>query len=167
VAVAGLLIGPLLALAAAHAALTEAEALNRAEAAFAEGAQARGPVARKAFARAAADYDELRRRGVHNPALCRNQGNAYLLAGDLPRAILAYRRGLHLAPNDSALLANLAYAREQVTPSAPGGFGRPPADDWPPWLPRPTPGLGAILSGICYGLACASFTRWLMTRDGS
>jgi hypothetical protein len=154
----------LLILALAQAAPPEAEVLSRAEAAFAEGVQTDGPAARQAFARAGAGYEELRQRGAHNPALYRNQGNAYLLAGDLPRAILAYRRGLQLAPNDWVLRANLVYAREHVIPGAPGAFGRPPTDDWPPWLLRPTPGLAVILAGICYGLACASFTRWLMTR---
>src|SRR5207302_9041873 len=94
---------------------TRAEILERAEAAFEQGVKARGtPEETKLFQSAAEHYEELRRRGVHNAALYRNQGNALLLGGDLPGAILAYRRGLRLNPNDRQMRANLTYARDQV-----------------------------------------------------
>jgi hypothetical protein len=122
--------------------------------------------AREAFREAARRYGELRLRGSHSPALCRNEGNAWLLSGDVARAIVSYRRGLLLAPNDAALRANLAYAREQVAHAAPGGFGRPPIDNRPPWLPRIGPlWLLALTLGL-YSAACVLFTRWRMTRRG-
>src|SRR5262249_38984745 len=68
------------------------ELLHRAETAFRAGTQARdnpdkaGPF----FRDAASCYEELRRRGAANADLYRNLGNSYLLAGDLPRAILSY-----------------------------------------------------------------------------
>src|SRR5262249_34058604 len=93
-----------------------------------------------------------------------NEGNAWLLAGDLPHAILAYRRGLRLDPNDKAMRANLAFAREQVTYPSPGVLGRPSRDAWPHWLPCPEAGwvlFGAVFS---YGIACVAMTRLWMPR---
>src|SRR5439155_9909951 len=74
--------------------------------------------------------------GVHNAALYRNQGNALLLAGDWPGAILAYRRGLRFSPNDRQMRANFVYARDQVVYSSADSFARPPVGLWPPWLPQ-------------------------------
>jgi tetratricopeptide (TPR) repeat protein len=115
--------------------------------------------------RTAADYfEELRRRGADNPELYRNLGNAALLADDLPRAILAYHRGLRLAPADGELQAGLEEARKRVVYATDTGFGRPADDRGPPWLPR----LGSewFLAGaaVCYAAACFLATRWLMTR---
>jgi tetratricopeptide (TPR) repeat protein len=164
VAVARLILGLLLTPALAGAEPPDGELLSRAEAAFAEGAASDGRTAQQPFLQAAADYEALRQRGVNNAPLYLNQGNAYLLAGDLPRAILAYRRGLRLAPRDPALLRHLDYAREQVVHVAPGSFGRPPVDHWPPWLLYPPPGLAVLLASLFYGAACLGWTRWLMTR---
>src|SRR5439155_1704350 len=79
-----------------------------------------------------------RRRGAHNPILYRNLGHAHLLAGELPEAILAYRRGLRLDPANGDLQNGLAAAHSQVL-YAPDGFGRPPADSGLPGLPRLRP----------------------------
>jgi hypothetical protein len=92
--------------------------------------------ARTHFRAAALCFEELRQRGVRNALLYRNLGNAYLLADDLPRAILAYRSGLQLSPADQALRDNLALARDRVVYPEDSALGRPPADPRPPWLPR-------------------------------
>jgi hypothetical protein len=146
--------------------LTDADVLTQAETAFHEGARLRDrpAEARHAFAEAADRYEELRRRGAASAALFRDQGNAYLLAGDLPRAILAYRRGLRLAPNDGVLRRNLEYARSQVAVTPPGNLGRPPAELLPPWLPRPAPGLVLALALAAYSLGCLALARWWMLR---
>src|SRR5262249_38625402 len=94
---------------------------------------------------------------------CLNEGNAQLLAGVVPQAILAYQRGLRLAPNDARLRENLAYARQRV--AYPGERGRPPPSAWPPWLPRPSIELLVALAAVVYLLACVVFTRWLMVRQ--
>lgn len=119
--------------------------------------------AAKAFAQAAARYDELRRSGINNAALSRNQGNASLLAGNLPAAILAYRRGLRLAPADQGLREALSCAREQVVYSSPQALGRPRVD-WPLWLPRPSTGAQYVTALFLHCLGCLMVARWWLTR---
>jgi hypothetical protein len=144
---------------------SDEELLARAEAAFRRGVQERSrpAEARRLFAEAADTYQALHDRGARNAALCRDLGNAALLAGRLPRAILAYREGLLLAPQDGSLQEALEYARDEVRYPAPGQFGRPPADDWPVWLPWPPPGTLLSLAAGAYALACVAGTRRLMT----
>jgi hypothetical protein len=134
--------------------------LQRAESAFRQGTNSRAnpSLARVHFARSAAVYERLRRRSFQSAALFANQGNAYFLAGELPQAILAYRRGLQLAPGDRLLRGNLALARAQVDqPQARGG-------NWLPWWPRLAPyWLWTGLMGF-FGVAWLSFTRWWMVH---
>lgn len=49
-----------------------------------------------------------------NPAAQRALGNAHLLAGDLGRAVLAYRRALLVSPSDPLARASLEHARARV-----------------------------------------------------
>jgi tetratricopeptide (TPR) repeat protein len=168
VVAAGFLIGLLLTAAAPAGTSSDAELLGQAEAAFQEGVRLRvhPQEARRFFRQAADGYEELRRRGIHNAALDRNLGNAALLAGDLPRAILAYRRGLRLSPDDHELRTSLAHARSEVVYPEPGNLGRPPVDHWPPWLPRATAVRLLALAVVFYALVWLAFTRWLMTQRG-
>jgi len=55
--------------------------------------------------------------GISNPKLHYNLGNAYMMRGDVGRAIVEYRRAARLAPEDENLRANLAYARSKVETS--------------------------------------------------
>jgi tetratricopeptide (TPR) repeat protein len=55
--------------------------------------------------------------GITNPKLYYNLGNAYMMEGDLGRAIVAYRRASRLNSEDENLRANLAYARSRVETS--------------------------------------------------
>jgi tetratricopeptide (TPR) repeat protein len=138
----------------------DAQVLELAETAFQQGVNARGtPEEAKFFQQAAEHYEELRRRGFHNTALYQNQGSALLLAGDWPGAILSYRRGLRLNPNDRQMRANLAYARDQIVYSSADNFARPPADWWPPWLHRLTPSLTFWLFVAFYSLAWFGLAR--------
>ena len=142
---------------------------TRAEAAFAEGVALRGTPekARSHFRRAADLYEELRRRGAANAALFLNQGNACLLADDLPGAVLAYRRGLRLVPNDRRLQAQLTFARAQVEYPHPGRFARPPVERRPPWLPRLAGTASLPLAAVLYAAGWVAVTRWRMVRRGS
>jgi hypothetical protein len=140
--------------------LTDRQVLESAEAAFQQGVNSRGtPEEPKFFLLAAHHYETMRRSGVHNTALYRNQGNASLLAGDLPGAILAYRRGLRLNPNDRQMRANLAYARDQVVYSSADHFGRPAVGWWPMWLPRLRPLLTFWILVVFYSLTWAGLAR--------
>jgi hypothetical protein len=142
--------------------------LDRAETAFRAGIAARDhpDQARQHFRAAREHYATLRRQGILNPGLCRNEGSAALLADDLPVAIAAYRRGLRLDPSDRGLRENLEYARDQV--AYPAGLGcRPAASGWPPWLPRPANELLLGMALALYAVGCIIVTRWLIGRRGS
>jgi hypothetical protein len=160
------LIGLLLAATPAGlAGLSDEAVLARAEAAFRRGgaARSRPAEAQKAFAGAAEAFEELYRRGVRSAGLCLDEGHAAQLAGRLPQAILAYRRGLRLDPQDRALRGGLEQARDEVA-YPPGSPTRPPSDPWPAWLPWPSDGaLLAVALGL-YALAWAAAARWLVTR---
>lgn len=160
-----LLVSPVLSTLSA---LSDREVLDRAETEFQEGVhlrQARDQ-AQPHFRNAAGYFDELRQRGVGNAALYRNLGNAYLLAGDLPHAILSYRRGLRLTPNDLGLRDSLAEARLRVVYPVSGDLGRPRNDERPPWLPH-LHSLWLIFAAVgCYLLGCVSLTRWRMIQYG-
>jgi hypothetical protein len=99
-----------------------------------------------------------------SPALSFKAGNAWSLAGDLPRAIAAYRRGLALDPADARLQTALDYARSQV-PYPPATevarLLRPERDWWPPSLTLQH--FGGYAFGL-YCLACLAVMRWRMTR---
>jgi hypothetical protein len=142
--------------------------LAEAEQAFRTGVEQRDdPVkSRDSFRQAAECYDELRRRGANNAALHCNLANAYLLAGDVPGAILAYRRGLRFAPSDHHLQAGLAYARGLVAIPSGTALGRPPIEQRPPWLPRLRAGWYLTIAFVAYSLACLAAARWWMTRRG-
>jgi hypothetical protein len=72
-------------------------------------------------------------RGYNEIVLYRNEGNAWLLAADLPKAILAYRHGLALESADWHLQDCLEFARSRVVYHQPENLGRPPvASAW--WL---------------------------------
>jgi hypothetical protein len=138
-----------------------------AESSFTEGVRLREDREKAVdhFRTAAQDLDELRRRGVHNPALYRDLGNAELLADDVGRAVFAYRAGLRLAPNDSELRLGLAEARRRVVHSpADPRFGRPPESRRPDWLPHVSTAWLFIGSVLAYSAMWLLLARWLMTR---
>jgi hypothetical protein len=145
----------------------DGELLQRAEAQFREGIQAgiQSSKTHELCAKAAGDYETLRRRGYSSANLYRNLGNAHFLAGNLPGAIRAYRRGLRLAPEDRALKANLEFARSQVAYSFPGTFGRQPRDSWPIWLRRPSIRPFGLMVFLFYSLIWPALARWQMVHQ--
>jgi hypothetical protein len=147
------------------AAPSDRDVLTQAEAAFQRGttARSRPSKARKAFAESADAYETLYQLGARNAELCRDEAHAAWLSGRLPLAILAYRRGLRLAPADAELQEELEQARDAVfyPPAAPV---RPPPPAWPTWLPWPTPGLLLILALTAYVIGWTATVRWLMVR---
>lgn len=67
------------------------------------------------YAEAAAAYGKLIQTGNVGPALFFNFGNAEFKAGQLGRAIAAYRRAEALTPRDPDVRANLQFARNQFS----------------------------------------------------
>ncbi|MFO0877334.1 MAG: tetratricopeptide repeat protein [Gemmataceae bacterium] len=139
---------------------SDRDLVDEAERAFAEGLaqRERGERGARSFRAAAVALETLRSRGCASGPLFRNLGNSYLLAGDLPQAIQAYRQGVRLAPDDLALRAALQFAREQVAARDPRLL--PTSPTWSAsaarWLC-----LGLALSGAL-GWVC--LTRWWMVR---
>jgi tetratricopeptide (TPR) repeat protein len=116
--------------------------------------------ARAYFRAAAGDYRQLAEQGFHSADLYLNMGNAEFLAGDLPRALIAYRHGLQQDPLNGGLWDNLEAARDQV--GYPGGLlrHRPAGDELPIWLPRPGPDFVLQSALVLYGLGwCAVWIR--------
>jgi len=79
---------------------------------------------------AAQAFDELEAMGFGNGLFYFKQGNAHMQAGDLARAILAYRRAARVLPRSKDLQQNLAEARRLVI-DPPGTNSRP----WHEWMP--------------------------------
>ena len=79
-------------------------------------------------AAAAAIYDLLEHRRPSHGEFYFNQGSAHFLAGNLPQAILAYRRAEQRMLFSTDLRANLADASSRVTapPEAASGWHWPP-----------------------------------------
>lgn len=143
------------------------ELLARADRAFAEGLREReqGRRGAKAFREAAAALEELRESGRDNPTVLHNLGNAYWLAGDLPRAILTYRRGLRQYPADAELQEALRQARERVVFADGSTLGHPVEEVRSRWRAVPVGWLFVAAGGV-YALACLALTRWWMLRRG-
>lgn len=73
------------------------------------------PAAEAKFREAAGAWREVARAGrIRNAKLETNIANASLFAGDLPAAIVAYRRALAIDPTDRDVLAALASARKSA-----------------------------------------------------
>lgn len=70
--------------------------------------------AQSRFADAAAEYEKIIATGAVSSALYFNLGNAYFKAGQLGRAIAAYRQAEELAPRDPDVRANVQFARNRV-----------------------------------------------------
>ena len=66
------------------------------------------------FSDAASVYEKILQTGGESPALLFNYANAEFKAGNLGKAIAAYRRAELLSPRDSEIRANLNFVRKQV-----------------------------------------------------
>jgi tetratricopeptide (TPR) repeat protein len=141
---------------------------EQAELAFAEGLRQRenATLARPLFQQAARCYEQMVQQGAQNPLVQQNLGNAWLLADDLPRAILAYRRGLQLDPGNLALRTALEGSRQMVLFANSSDLGRQPPLARPPWLPSVSLRWFILAGLILYGAGCLVLTRWLMLGQG-
>jgi tetratricopeptide (TPR) repeat protein len=94
------------------------------------------------FADAAAAYGKLAQSGETSAALYFNLGNAFFKAGQIGRAIAAYRTAQQITPRDPDLRANLQFARNQ-TPSPTLWPTR-----WERWLARLTLNEWTVLAAV-------------------
>jgi len=104
------------------------------------------------FAAAATVYEHLLDTGGVSPNLLFNYGNAEFKAGNLGRAIAAFRRAELLAPRDAEIRANLDYARNQVQ----GSTLRQPR--WEEWLGQLTLNEWTLLTVLAFWLALGLIT---------
>lgn len=148
---------------------TTREPLREADVAYRAGLAERADTekARQHFARAAklyAAYDGNLWHRYPSPFLCRNLAQSYLLAGDLGRAIAAYRRAMWADWYDRASQEGLAYARSKVAYPLEGPLAQlarpreqPTVLDWDPWS------ADAAVSWL-YFLGCLALARAWMKR---
>lgn len=66
------------------------------------------------FVEAAAAYEKMIQSGAISPAIYFNLGNAHFKAGDIGKAMVAFRHAEELAPRDPDLQANLQFIRNQI-----------------------------------------------------
>jgi tetratricopeptide (TPR) repeat protein len=91
------------------------------------------------FSQAAEAYEKMLRSGQVSAAVYFNLGNAWFKAGEMGRALDAYRHAEHIAPRDPDVRANLQFTRNQVQgPSLPPTrpqrwLGRLTLNEWT-WL---------------------------------
>jgi tetratricopeptide (TPR) repeat protein len=86
------------------------------------------------YTQAAAAYENILQTGAVSPALYFNLGNAWLKAGQIGRAVRAYRQAEALAPRDPDIRANLQIARNQASANHPAL----PGTRWTRWVGRLT-----------------------------
>jgi tetratricopeptide (TPR) repeat protein len=87
---------------------------QEANVAFSEANKARGEEADRLYEKAILGYRRLIEDGrISNARLYANLGNAYLMTGDIGRAVLWYRRALALEPANAEISRTLAYARSK------------------------------------------------------
>ena len=100
------------------------------------------------FADAAAGYENILQTGTPSPspALLFNYANAEFKAGNLGKAIAAYRQAAQLSPRDAELRANLAFVRNQVQ----GATLR--ESRWQNWVSTLTLNEGTMLTAVLFWL---------------
>jgi tetratricopeptide (TPR) repeat protein len=101
------------------------------------------------FAEAATAYERILQTGGQSPSLLFNAGNAEFKAGNLGKAIAAYRRAEMLAPRDSEIRANLGFVRNQVQ----GATIR--ETRWQDWMGSLTLNEGTLLAAAFFWLMFA------------
>lgn len=63
------------------------------------------------FDSAAAGFTRIIQSGIDDPRVWYNLGNSHFKSGHIGASLIAYRRGMRLAPRDADLVANYRYAR--------------------------------------------------------
>ena len=93
------------------------------------------------FTEAAAGYEKLLAESNRSASIYYNLGTAYYKAGQMGRAIAAYRQAERLTPRDPNLRANLQFVRKRVN-----GEDKSPLPLWKSWTTLLTLNEGALLA---------------------
>ena len=140
-----------------------------AEAAFQAGVEARADAARarSLFRRAAAGFDFDWTAGDHSARLAVQRGRSHFLAGDVPRAVVAFRAGLLDTPYDAELLGGLAECRAAIPyPTAASDDERLRPDPPSGWRNRVSEWDVFRFAVIAVSLVVVGLSRRLTARDG-
>jgi hypothetical protein len=141
--------------------------LERAHAWFQTGLERRETPeqSRDLFLRSARTYARVSEHRKGDAELFQSEGNAWLHAGELAQAILAYRRGLALDPAHPGLRTCLEFTRGLVIYHKPENVGKPPALSF--WSSSAT-AFGApayfAVAAASYAAACALVVWWWLRR---
>jgi len=100
------------------------------------------------FSEAAKTYESILQTGGQSPALLFNVANAEFKAGNLGRAITAYRQAGLLKPRDAEIRANLQFVRNQVQGSSVS------ERRWQEWLGQLTLNEWTLLAAGAFWLTC-------------
>ncbi|MBI5385851.1 MAG: hypothetical protein HZA90_14330 [Verrucomicrobia bacterium] len=101
------------------------------------------------FAEAAAAYDKLLSDGHRTASVFYNLGTASYKAGQMGRAIAAYRQAEQLIPRDPDLRANLQFVRKKVN-----GEDKSPVTWWRAVLSLLTLNEGTLLAAAAFWVWC-------------
>ena len=115
------------------------------------------------FTESAAAYDNLIQVGVVSPALYFNAGNAWFKAGQVGRAVVAYRKAEQLAPRDPDVRANLQFARNHVANYIPAL----PGNRWTRWMNHISVDEWTVAASVSLGvffIVMAAQQLWPATR---
>lgn len=100
--------------AAAMSTQEKATVFQEANVAFGQANKSTGEEADRLYEKAILNYLRLIEEGsVTNAKLFANLGNAYLMTGQIGRAILWYRRAIALEPGNTDIARSLSYARSR------------------------------------------------------
>jgi tetratricopeptide (TPR) repeat protein len=109
------------------------------------------------YSEAARAYQQIISLGKASATVYYNLGNAWFKAGQLGRAVAAYRRAEDLAPRDPNIRFNLNFTRKQIT-----GSESPPAVPWHRWFERLTVNEWTVVAAVALWI----FFLLLALREG-
>jgi hypothetical protein len=115
--------------------------------------------ARPHFLRSAEHFERIWDSGGRTPAVACNLAQAYFLAGDIGRAIGAFRRGLRIDPHDRDLRRGLDFVRGQVSYPLTGDVA---AAARPRDVATATDHIGLSLPRLALGVLVAAAGGWYL-----
>ncbi len=109
------------------------------------------------FVEAARGYETLLAQGIRSFSIYYNLGTAYYRAGQMGRAVAAFRRAEQLSPRDASLRADLQFLRKKVN-----GEDKSPVPLWQAWITWLTLDEGAVMAATALWIwfGCLALGEW-------